>query len=141
MALRQGLITFAALVLLAACSDGSTAPQNKGPAPPAEGTIAPSQTWTDPYPYPEGTSGSGVTAPAGVSDSQRQADVEDCYNYARSQVAHDVQIQDDRAGIFTESSRSETLYYQMQKMTDYENEQHLDELYHSCMRSKGYSGW
>ncbi len=72
-------------------------------------------------------------------ESQRQADISNCYAYARAQTAHDSQIQADRldtgrqAGIGGEEASF------MTRMDEFELGKQRDALFSRCMRAKGYS--
>ncbi len=72
-------------------------------------------------------------------ESQRQADISNCFAYARAQTAHDTQIQGDRldtgrqAGIGGE----ETTF--MTRMDEFELGKQREALFSRCMRAKGYS--
>jgi hypothetical protein len=69
---------------------------------------------------------------------QREADIEDCYNYAWSQVQHDVQVQDDSSTV-VDSTVNPGFTAFTEELDDYGNEKRRGELFDNCMRSKGYS--
>lgn len=74
-----------------------------------------------------------------AEESKRQADISNCFAYARAQTAHDTQIQADRldtgrqAGIGGE----ETTF--MTRMDEFELGKQREALFSRCMRAKGYS--
>ncbi len=67
----------------------------------------------------------------------RQAAVENCYNYAWSQVAHDQQIQHDRASLFDMSSNADINVFTT-RLEEYGNEKRRGRLFDDCMSSMGY---
>ena len=71
-------------------------------------------------------------------ESQRQADISNCYAYARAQTAHDTQIQGDRLDIGRPAGvgGEETSF--MTRMDEFELGQQRDALFSRCMRAKGY---
>jgi hypothetical protein len=75
---------------------------------------------------------------AARTPEQREADIEDCYNYAWSQVQHDVQVQDDRSGV-VDSTVNPGFTEFTQQLDDYGNEKRRGALFDNCMRSKGYA--
>jgi hypothetical protein len=75
---------------------------------------------------------------AAKTPEQREADIEDCYNYAWSQVQHDVQVQDDRSGV-VDSTVNPGFTEFTQKLDNYGNEKRRGELFDNCMRTKGYT--
>jgi hypothetical protein len=77
------------------------------------------------------------TVPA-VSSAQREADMADCYAFARSQVQHDINVQDDSATV-VDSTVNPGYTVFTQELTDYGNEKRRGELFDNCMAAKGYA--
>ena len=73
-----------------------------------------------------------------VTGEARQAAIEDCYNYAWSQVAHDQQVQHDRAALFDESNIGSTSNF-TERLDEYGNEKRRGQLFDNCMAAKGYA--
>ena len=73
------------------------------------------------------------------SESKRQADISNCYAYARAQTAHDSQIVGDRADIGRPAGigGEETSF--MTRMDEFELGKQRDALFSRCMRAKGYT--
>jgi hypothetical protein len=69
---------------------------------------------------------------------QREGDIEGCYNYAWSQVQHDVQVQDDSSTV-VDSTVNPGFTAFTQKLDNYGNEKRRGELFDNCMRAKGYT--
>lgn len=75
----------------------------------------------------------------GVSDSQRQADVESCYAYARATIEHDIRIESDRrAGLFSRDQGGLGDVGLRQRMRRFSQENQQVRLMNDCMASKGY---
>lgn len=83
----------------------------------------------------EGEAGDAVEP---VTGEARQAAIEDCYNYAWSQVAHDQQVQHDRAALFDESNIGSTSNF-TERLDEYGNEKRRGQLFDNCMAAKGYA--
>ena len=73
-----------------------------------------------------------------VSSAQREADIADCYAFARSQVQHDINVQDDSATV-VDSTVNPGYTSFTQELTDYGNEKRRGELFDKCMAAKGYA--
>ena len=75
----------------------------------------------------------------GVSDRQRQADVESCYAYARATIEHDIRIDSDRrAGLFNRDQGGLGDVALRQRMSRFSQENQQVRLMSDCMASKGY---
>lgn len=73
-----------------------------------------------------------------VTGEARQAAIEDCYNYAWSQVALDQQVQDDRSALFDQSNMGSSSNLST-KLDEYGNEKRRGQLFDDCMAAKGYT--
>ena len=120
-----------AAALLAACSSFRIPfyeePAEPRPLPPASGAAEVSED------------GTTIWIKEGGDDSQRQADISNCYASAVAQTARDTRIQGDRAT----SRRSTALGGEevsfMNQMDEFELGRQRDALFSRCMRAKGYS--
>ncbi len=120
-----------ATALLANCSSFRVPfyeePAKSRPAPPSRSAAEVSED------------GKTIWIKEGSDDSQRQADISNCYASARAQTARDTRIQGDRAY----SSRSTALGGEevsfMNRMDEFELSRQRDALFGRCMRAKGYS--
>ena len=74
----------------------------------------------------------------GVSDSQRQADVESCYAYARATIEHDIRIDSDRTAGLLDNDQGMGDIELRQRMRQFSQENQRGRLMNSCMESKGY---
>lgn len=74
----------------------------------------------------------------GVSEAQRQRDLNACYNFANGQVRRDEQIRDDRAGLFDNDAYGGNIITYERNIAQYNSEQLFSELFSNCMESRGY---
>ena len=74
----------------------------------------------------------------GVSDSQRQADVESCYAYARATIEHDNRIDSDRTAGLLDNDKGQGDIELRQRMRHFSQGNQRVRLMNSCMESKGY---
>lgn len=130
-ALPSLILVFAA-VFLAGCSSFRVPfyeePAKSRPAPPSSSAAEVSED------------GKTIWIKDGDADeSQRQADISNCYASARAQTARDARIQGDRA----DSRRSTALGGEevsfMTQMDEYQLGRQRNQLFSRCMRAKGYS--
>ena len=77
------------------------------------------------------------TEPA-VSSEQREADIADCYAFSRSQVQHDIDVQEDSATV-VDSTVNPGFTAFTQELDDYGNEKRRGQLFDNCMVAKGYA--
>jgi hypothetical protein len=152
------LIALLALLALAGCQNQPLPGVNPTPAaapagappPPAVGTATTTDvtTVTTVTSATDATGGPVVEVETEVDETvqpasaktpeQREADIEDCYNYAWSQTQHDVQVQDDRAGVI-DSTVNPGFTDFTQRLDNYGNEKRRGELFDNCMLAKGYT--
>jgi len=152
------VLAAAALLALAGCENQPlpgvdptpAAAPAAAPPPPALGTPTTTDlittttvtTTTDAAGEPvvevETETDAGAQPASAKTPEQREADIEDCYNYAWSQVQHDVQVQDDRSGV-VDSTVNPGFTEFTQQLDDYGNEKRRGALFDNCMRSKGYA--
>ena len=83
--------------------------------------------------------GSGWTNPTKTAD-QRQADYEACYAYARSQVEHDIRIENDVASAFDDPDKGLGFIALTRRMNAFEHKQRRVNLVDNCLEKKGYAG-
>ena len=74
----------------------------------------------------------------GVTDSQRQADVESCYAYARATIEHDIRIDSDRTAGLLDNDKGQGDIELRQRMRHFSQENQRVRLMNSCMENKGY---
>lgn len=123
---------------------------------PSAGSGSQEGGWVSRYPY--GATQQGETAevpPAGneqsrspngsdwkkpnVTDEERTADIEACYNYAWSQVERDMKIDSDVATGDFNNDYGLGFNQLTKRMRQYEYRNRRTELMNSCMQGKGYS--
>ncbi|MDJ0946705.1 MAG: hypothetical protein QNJ30_24925 [Kiloniellales bacterium] len=73
------------------------------------------------------------------NESQRQADISDCYAYARAQTARDTRIQGDRVDTGRQAAMGGEETSFMTRMDEFELGKQREALFNRCMRAKGYS--
>ncbi len=74
----------------------------------------------------------------GVSDKQRQADVESCYAFARATINHDIRIDSDRAAARSEQTGGMGDIRLRQRMQRFSQGSQQTRLINDCMTRKGY---
>ena len=129
--LRSLWIVAVLALALSACESSYRNHQPNAPAPPASSVplqppllSVPAQSlqWDKP----------------GVSDSQRQADVESCYAYARATIEHDNRIDSDRTAGLLDNDQGLGDIELRRRMRHFSQENQRVRLMNSCMESKGY---
>ncbi len=75
----------------------------------------------------------------GGDDSQRQADISNCYAFARAQTARDARIHSDRVDTGRQAAMGGEEVSFMNRMDEYQIDRQRDALFSRCMRAKGYS--
>lgn len=118
-------------VVLSACESRHRNHQPNAPSPPASSVplqppllSVPAQSlqWDKP----------------GVSDVQRQSDIESCYAYARATIEHDIRIDSDRTAGLLDNDQGLGDIELRQRMRRFSQENQRVRLMNSCMENKGY---
>lgn len=112
---------------------GAAAPVSAPPNTPPSAT-APAAAPVSPA-LPEG--GGQWTKP-GLGNEEYRADLESCFRYAQAQIAHDERIESDSGAAFDSSPRGLGVARLKSGMTAFERKNRRTDLYHECMRAKGY---
>ncbi len=94
----------------------------------------------EPEPRPgAGGERSGRWTKEGVSEAQRQADINDCYQAARAAVERDARIDRDiGTARDSESSPGQPTTSLLEDMRAYGHERRREDLFERCMARKGY---
>jgi len=128
-----------------------TPPASPGPASPGTSVAAaeamePAAAEPETYTIISPDTGEPVVQPYSAgwvnpkkSAEQVQADIEGCYNYAWSQVEHDMRIEDDVAAARGDSDQGLGFADLTRRMNLYEHKNRRTELINDCMEAKGYT--
>jgi hypothetical protein len=100
--------------------------------PPALDGSAPAASAPPPAAIPEGSG-----TPGGQREAS-DADVADCYRYARATIAHDRRIEQDRGGAGGFGSLGSDVGAASAQLSRVGEASTFDRAYASCMASKGY---
>ena len=107
--------------------------------PPPEGTASTSARAAEPAPARVSGDGTTVWIKEGVEDSQRRADIDDCYGYAKAQVRRELRIQEDRVAAGRTSGIGGEEKFFRARMDRFETGRQFEILFGRCMRAKGYN--
>jgi hypothetical protein len=112
-----------------AANTGGTYPYGSVPSEGEAGTTEKDIVVTDPQ---------GKVLDQQAPDPARQEAVDACYQYARAQIAHDVQMESDAAASMDQYSQGLGLTELRGRMQAFAQDSRLRELFQSCMNSRGY---
>ena len=135
MLARPLLVVSAFALVLAACAPAPKSPPPSAPSKPS--TMAPAPATSQPGVVllaPDGT----AWVKEGTPDQRTQAEIDDCYRYARAQIDHDVRVESDSQAAF-ESFPSGLGWTELQnRQRRFEQDNRRAVLFSNCMVARGY---
>lgn len=105
-------------------------------APAPEGTAPPDEGGKVVVSGPDGA----VWTKSGATADRIRADMDNCFSYARAQIAHDVRIEEQPPSTFDTSFGGLGLIELQSRMNAFERNRRTPALVSACMRAKGYAG-